>query len=87
MLDVWPPISAPGAAIFDQHDDASHNATTRPDLPEGDHPGDVIATSSNPCRAIRCRRGSHAVRVLRRLRLARQEGCVNELSPMGNLGH
>ena len=41
MLDVWPPISAPGATIFDQHDDASHNATTRPDLPEGDHPGDM----------------------------------------------
>jgi hypothetical protein len=41
MLDVWPPLSAPGATIFDQHDDASHNATTRPDLPEGDHPGDM----------------------------------------------
>ena len=27
MLDVWPPLSAPGATIFDQHDDASHNAT------------------------------------------------------------
>jgi hypothetical protein len=40
-LDVWPPLSAPGATIFDQHDDASHNATTRPDLPEGDHPGDM----------------------------------------------
>jgi hypothetical protein len=40
-LAVWPPLSAPGATIFDQHDDASHNATTRPDLPEGDHPGDM----------------------------------------------
>jgi hypothetical protein len=41
MLDVWPPISAPGVTIFDQHDDASRNATTRPDLAEGDHPGDM----------------------------------------------
>ncbi len=41
MLDVWPPLSAPGATIFDQNDDASHNATTRPDLPEGNHPGDM----------------------------------------------
>jgi hypothetical protein len=41
MLDVWPPLSAPGATIFDQHDDASHNATTSPDLPWGDHPGDT----------------------------------------------
>jgi hypothetical protein len=41
MLDVWPPLSAPGATIFDQHDDASHNATTRPDLAFGDHPGDM----------------------------------------------
>jgi hypothetical protein len=41
MLDVWPPLSALGATIFDQHDDASHNAITRPDLAEGDHPGDM----------------------------------------------
>jgi len=41
MFDVWLPLSAPGATIFDQHDDASHNATTRPDLPEGDHPDDM----------------------------------------------
>ena len=31
MLAVWPTLSAPGATIFDQHDDAPHNATTRPD--------------------------------------------------------
>jgi hypothetical protein len=86
-LSVSPPLSAPGATIYDQHGDASHNATTRPDLPEGNHPGDMCSRRLHPCRAIRCRRGSHAVRVLRRLRLARQEGCVNELSPMGNLGH
>jgi hypothetical protein len=24
-----------------EHDDTSHNTTTRPDLPEGDHPGDM----------------------------------------------
>jgi hypothetical protein len=24
-LAVWPPLSAPGATIYDQHDDASHN--------------------------------------------------------------
>ncbi len=41
----------------------------------------------HPCRAIRSRRGGRVVRVLRRLPLARQEGCVNELSPMGNLDH
>jgi hypothetical protein len=41
MLAVWPPLSAPGATIFDQHDDASHNATARPDLAEGDHLGDM----------------------------------------------
>ncbi len=41
MLAVWPPLSAPEATTFDQHDDASHNATTSPDLAEGDHPGDV----------------------------------------------
>ncbi len=41
MLDVWPQLSAPRATIFDQHDDSSHNATMRPDLAEGDHPGDM----------------------------------------------
>jgi hypothetical protein len=41
MLDFWPLISAPGATVFDQHNDASRNATTRPDLAEGDHPGNM----------------------------------------------
>ena len=41
MIAVWPPLSAPGAVIFDQHDDAPHNATTRPDIAFGDHPGDM----------------------------------------------
>jgi hypothetical protein len=41
MLAVWPPLSAPGATIFDQHDDASRNATTSPDPAFGDHPGDM----------------------------------------------
>ena len=41
MRAVWPTISAPGATIFDQHDDAPPNATTRPDDAFGDHPGDM----------------------------------------------
>jgi hypothetical protein len=41
MLNVWPLLSAPGATIFDQHDDAPHNATTSPVLREGDNTGDV----------------------------------------------
>jgi len=41
MLVVWPPISAPGATIFDQHDDAPHNATTRQDDAFGAHSGDM----------------------------------------------
>jgi hypothetical protein len=31
MLAVWQPLSAPGATIFDQHDDAPRHATTRQD--------------------------------------------------------
>ena len=41
MLAVWPPISAPGATIFDQHDDAPSNATTRQDDAFGAHSGDM----------------------------------------------
>ena len=40
-LVVWPPISAPGATIFDQHDDAPHNATTRQDDAFGARSGDM----------------------------------------------
>jgi hypothetical protein len=68
---------------------APKDGTTAP--PKGKASGGRSATCESrrlhPCRAIRSRRGSHAVRVLRRIRLARQEGCVNELSPMGNLDH
>jgi hypothetical protein len=41
MLAVWTPLSAPGATIFDQHDDAPRNATTRPDVAVGAHSGDM----------------------------------------------
>ncbi len=41
ILAVWPPLSAPGATIFDQHDDAPRNATTRQDDAFGAHPGDM----------------------------------------------
>ncbi len=38
---VWPTLSAPGANIFDQHDDAPHNATMRQDDAFGAHLGDM----------------------------------------------
>ena len=41
MLAVWPPLSAPGATIFDQNDDAPHKATTCQDYAFGAHPGDM----------------------------------------------
>ena len=40
-ISASPPLSAPGATTYDQHGDASHNAPTSPDLPEGEHPGDM----------------------------------------------
>ncbi len=41
MLAVWPPLSAPGATTFDQHDDAPRTATTRQDDAFGAHSGDM----------------------------------------------
>ena len=38
-----------------------------------------VLNNSFPCRATRSRRGTTPSRALRRLRLARQEGCVNDL--------
>jgi hypothetical protein len=63
-----------------------------PRLPRLHHPAGIPPTRTCesrtlplPCRAFRSRRGFHAVRVLRRLRLARQEGSSDERPPMGDL--